>query len=311
MMQTILGSGGDIGKLLAKELGNFTDRVRLVARNPQRVNETDELFKADVTNKEDVLKAVAGSDVVYLTIGFEYNLNVWRKNWPVAMQNVIDACLQHKTKLVFFDNVYLYSKEAIPHMTEDSPINPPTKKGEVREIIFKMLMDAIEQKGLKALVARSADFYGPGAKNSLLSIGVIDNFIKGKKAFWQSDADKIHSMTFTPDAAMATALLGNTDDAYGQVWHLPTSQEKLTGKEYINLVATAMNVKPRYYILNKFLIAMIGLFSKQVKELREMQYQNDQNYFFYIIKFEKRFGIQATSYLHGIKHSISGNSGSV
>ena len=311
MMQTILGSGGDIGKLLAKELGNFTDRVRLVARNPQRVNETDELFKADVTNKEDVLKAVAGSDVVYLTIGFEYNLNVWRKNWPVAMQNVIDACLQHKTKLVFFDNVYLYSKEAIPHMTEDSPINPPTKKGEVREIIFKMLMDAIEQKGLKALVARSADFYGPGAKNSLLSIGVIDNFIKGKKAFWQSDADKIHSMTFTPDAAMATALLGNTDDAYGQVWHLPTSQEKLTGKEYINLVATAMNVKPRYYILNKFLIAMIGLFSKQVKELREMQYQNDQNYFFDSSKFEKRFGIQATSYLHGIKHSISGNSGSV
>lgn len=309
MMQTILGSGGDIGKLLAKELGNFTDRVRLVARNPQRVNETDELFKADVTNKEDVLKAVAGSDVVYLTIGFEYNLNVWRKNWPVAMQNVIDACMQHKTKLVFFDNVYLYSKEAIPHMTEDSPINPPTKKGEVREIIFKMLMDAIEQKGLKALVARSADFYGPGAKNSLLSIGVIDNFIKGKKAFWQSDADKIHSMTFTPDAAMATALLGNTDDAYGQVWHLPTSQEKLTGKEYINLVATAMNVKPRYYILNKFLIAMIGLFSKQVKELREMQYQNDQNYFFDSSKFEKRFGIQATSYLHGIKHSITGNPG--
>ena len=295
MMQTILGSGGDIGKLLAKELGNFTDRVRLVARNPQRVNETDELFKADVTNKEDVLKAVAGSDVVYLTIGFEYNLNVWRKNWPVAMQNVIDACLQHKTKLVFFDNVYLYSKEAIPHMTEDSPINPPTKKGEVREIIFKMLMDAIEQKGLKALVARSADFYGPGAKNSLLSIGVIDNFIKGKKAFWQSDADKIHSMTFTPDAAMATALLGNTDDAYGQVWHLPTSQEKLTGKEYINLVATAMNVKPRYYILNKFLIAMIGLFSKQVKELREMQYQNDQNYFFDSSKFEKRFVRQETS----------------
>lgn len=305
-MQTILGSGGDIGTLLAKELKNYTSRIRLVSRNPKKVNETDELFPADITKRDDVYKAVEGSEVVYLTVGFQYNIKIWRKNWPVTMQNVIDACLHHNAKLVFFDNVYMYSKDAVHHMTEDSPIDPPSKKGAVREQIFRMLMNAMEQKGLKALVARSADFYGPNSKNGVLTICAIDNFKKGKKAFWQSDARKIHSMTFTPDAAKGTALLGNTEDAYGQVWHLPTSAEKLTGKEIIEITANAMNVAPRFYILTNFMIRIIGMFSPLVRELVEMQYQNDRDYFFDSSKFEKRFGIKATTYKEGIRQSVSG-----
>lgn len=303
-MQTILGASGDIGKLLAKELKNYTDSIRLVARNPQKVNDEDELFKADITDRDAVFRAVQGAQVVYLVVGFKYNLKVWKKNWPAVMAHVIEACLQHQSKLVFFDNVYSYSKDCIPHMTEDCAINPPSAKGQVRAQVLKMLMDAVKNKGLKALVARSADFYGPGSKNGLLNISVIDNFKKGKKAFWQSDINKIHSVTFTPDAAKATALLGNTEDAYGQVWHLPTSVEKLTGKEFIVLTASAMNIQPRYYILSKFMIGLIGIFSPVVKELKEMQYQNDRDYFFDSTKFENRFGIKATPYHSGISESV-------
>ena len=43
-MQTILGAGGVIGKELAKSLPEFTDKVRLVGRNPKKVNLTDGLF---------------------------------------------------------------------------------------------------------------------------------------------------------------------------------------------------------------------------------------------------------------------------
>ncbi|MFV0606824.1 MAG: NAD-dependent epimerase/dehydratase family protein [Niabella sp.] len=304
-MQTILGAGGDIGRFLAVELTNYTNKIRLVARTPQRVNDSDELFPADLTNKDAVFKAVEGSEVVYLTVGFKYDINVWQKNWPVVMKNVIDACLHYGAKLVFFDNVYMYAKTAIPHMTEESLIDPPSKKGIVRAKIFEMLMKAIQEDGLPALVARSADFYGPDAKNGLLNIGVINNFQKKKSAFWQSDVHKIHSVTFTPDAAKATALLGNTQDAYGQVWHLPTSKEKLTGKQYIELIAGIMKMKPRYFILNKFLMRLMGLFSPVVKELQEMQYQNDQDYFFDSSKFEKRFGIVATAYEEGLKLAVN------
>lgn len=174
-MQTILGAGGDIGKLLAKELLNYTDRIRLVARNPQKVNNSDELFKADLTKREDVIAAIKDSAIVYLTVGLPYNIRVWQKKWPLIMQYVIEACLLHNVKLVFFDNVYMYDKGAMVHMTEESPVNPPSEKGRVRAQILKMLTNAMKQEALQALIARSADFYGPGAKNGLLNIGVINN----------------------------------------------------------------------------------------------------------------------------------------
>ena len=303
-MQTILGSGGAIGIALAKELINYTPHLRLVSRNPQRVNEQDEILAADLTEKEQVSKAVSGSSVVYLVAGLQYSTRVWKRDWPVIMQNVIEACLERRSKLVFFDNVYLYGPGEIPRMTEQSPVAPGSRKGRVRAILIQMIFEAVKNKGLAAMVARSADFYGPKAKTGILNLSVIDNFNKGKKAFWQSDASKIHSFTYVPDAAKAVALLGNTEDAYNQVWHLPTSPERWTGKDFINEIASQMKVKPRYYILSKTMITILGIFSPIIKELKEMQYQNNQDYFFDSSKFEKRFSLIPTTYRQGISETI-------
>ncbi|MBK8371059.1 MAG: NAD(P)H-binding protein [Saprospiraceae bacterium] len=100
-MQTILGSGGAIGIPLAKELKKYTDRIRLVSRNPKKINETDELFQIDLNDFSQIDTAIAGSEVVYVVIGFEYKLSVWQKIWPSFMKAVIDACTKHKAKLVF------------------------------------------------------------------------------------------------------------------------------------------------------------------------------------------------------------------
>lgn len=67
-MQTILGAGGDVANLLAKELKQYTQQVRLVSRNPKQVNGDDELMALDLSKKENVLKAIEGSEVVYLVI---------------------------------------------------------------------------------------------------------------------------------------------------------------------------------------------------------------------------------------------------
>lgn len=303
-MQTILGAGGDIGIFLAKELTKYTDKIRLVARNPQKVNADDELFTADLTDATAVLNAVAGCEVAYLTVGLPYDYRVWKKQWPVVMQNVIDACCRHHCKLVFFDNVYMYDKNAIPDMWEDSPVNPPSKKGKVRAQLVQMIFDEINTRGLKALIARSADFYGPGAKNGVLNVLVLDNIKKGKRANWQSDVSKVHSVTYAPDAAKATAMLGNSDTAYNQVWHLPTAAERLNGRQFIELAAKTLNRKPSYFVLTPFLITLAGLFSRTIAELKEMQYQNNQDYFFNSKKFCDTFQFTPTSYAEGIKNCL-------
>src|SRR5512133_365445 len=141
-MQTILGANGTIGRILAKELARYTDKVRLVSRNPRRINETDELRPIDLLKPGALDKAVEGSDVVYLTVGLEYKLKVWEQQWPLVMRETIDACIKHNSKLVFFDNIYMYGREAVPHMTEESPVSPASRKGSVRKHISEMLLSA-------------------------------------------------------------------------------------------------------------------------------------------------------------------------
>lgn len=100
-MQTILGSGGAIGRDLAKELKQYTGKIRLVSRNPKAINPDDELYTADISNTETIDKAVEGSEIVYLTVGFEYTTKIWRATWPKVVQATIDACAKYGAKLVF------------------------------------------------------------------------------------------------------------------------------------------------------------------------------------------------------------------
>lgn len=224
-MQTILGAGGVIGTYLAKNLPQYTSQIRLVSRNPKTVNPADEILSADLLNGDQVAKAVQGSEVVYLTAGLPYNLKIWQSQWPVIMSNVIEACIRHRAKLVFFDNVYSYGR--VPGwMSEDTPMNPSSKKGEVRKKLAGMIMDAVKSGALKAIIARAADFYGPNTPLSFATVMIFENFRKGKKAQWLINDRVRHSLTYTPDAGKATAILGNTESAYNQVWHLPTGQKR-------------------------------------------------------------------------------------
>jgi nucleoside-diphosphate-sugar epimerase len=301
-MQTILGAGGAIGNDLAKALKQYTNNIRIVSRTPKKVNENDEIVAADLTDSAVTSAAVKGSEVVYLVAGLQYKVKVWQQLWPKIMQNVIDACIQHNAKLVFFDNVYLYDKDEMHNMTEETPVNPPSIKGKVRAQIAQLLIDAIQSGSLTGMIVRSADFYGPGIGSSALQEMVYKNLKKGKKAMWLADVSKIHSHTYTPDAALATALLANTPDAYNQVWHLPTASEKLTGKEWIELFAKELNVKPRFTTLSPLMVRLVGLFNPVVKEIYELLYQNDRDYYFNSEKYRKRFpGFKITSPQEGVR----------
>ncbi|HLP17080.1 MAG TPA: NAD-dependent epimerase/dehydratase family protein [Bacteroidota bacterium] len=301
-MQTILGSGGAIATELAKALTQYTTSIRLVSRHPKKVNETDELFTADFTDPAQIERAISGSEIVYVTVGFEYKLDVWQRTWPPFMRAVLDACSRQHAKLVFFDNVYMYDIGAIPHMTEESPMRPPSKKGMVRAQIAQMLLDDMKSGKVNALIARSADFLSP--TNSLCVELVYNNFAKGKKANWFIDVNHRHNFTYSPDAGIATALLGNTPDAYGQIWHLPSDRTPLTGKDWITLFAKEMGVEPKYSAMPQWLLTIVGVFVPILREFKEMTYQYNRDYFFDSSKFEKRFGMKPTSPAEAVRGVI-------
>jgi len=302
-MQVILGSGGPIGNDLSKELKKYTNKIRLASRNPKIINDDDELFSCDLTKSIEVDNAVKGCEIAYITVGLQYKTKVWQNQWPLIMKNVITACKKHKTKLVFFDNMYMYHPDKLSPMTEETEISPVSKKGKVRAEIAQMILDEIKSGKLEALIARAADFYGPSITNSVFNEVVFKNLKAGKKANWFCSVNNLHNFTFTPDAAMATALLGNTKTAYKQVWHLPTA-EPITGKEWIENVAKELGVEPKTQVASKFIVTMLGLFNPIMKEFVEMLYQWDRDYNFDSSKFETVFKIKPTSANDAIKQII-------
>jgi len=304
MKHTILGAGGSIGNALTYELLKANENVRLVSRSNYSITGT-ESFKADISSYEETLNSLQDSDVVYLCAGLAYELKVWRELWPKIMQNAIDACKKVNTKLIFFDNVYMYGK-VDGKMTETTPYNPCSKKGEIRVKIATMLENEMKQKNINAIIARSADLYGPFAtKNSVPFILVIDNLMKGKKAQWLIDVNKTHSFSYTIDSAQALHLLSGRDECYNQVWHMPTCNPGIYGKTFIELVAKELGIDAKYSVLRKWMVKMAGLFNKTVNESYEMLYQSEFEYYFDSTKFNDFFNFKPMTYPEGIKETIA------
>lgn len=303
MKHTILGAGGAIGTPLANELLKHGESVRLFSRSGF-TTQGAESFKGDLTSYEDTLRAVKDSDVVYLLAGLAYDYNVWKEKWPVIMQSAINACKESDAKLIFFDNVYMYGKVE-GKMTETTPYNPCSKKGELRTKIATQLEEEYKSGNLNAIIARAADFYGPySAKTSVLYILVISALMKGSSAKWMVNDSTKHSFSYTLDCSKALYMLANKKEAFNQVWHLPTTNPGFDGKTYIELTAKELGVKPSYTVLRKWMIKSAGLFDKTISELYEMLYQNESDYYFDSTKFENVFNYKPVSYQVGIKETI-------
>lgn len=299
-MITLLGAGGAIGTELAKLLTAKNEPIRLVSRTPHPFPGATENVSADLSDLDQTLRAVTGSRLVFLLAGLKYDHRVWADLWPRIMTNSIEACKRSGAKLVFFDNVYMYGKVDGP-MIEQTPLNPCSKKGEIRKKIAATLESEWRSGALTAMIARSADFYGPQTENSVPNLLVFKPFSVGKTASWLVNDEVPHSFTYTPDAALALVRLTERDSAWNQVWHLPTSPHPPTGRELIHLAAKEFTVPPKYRVLNRFMIRLAGLFNPIVRESYEMLYQSEYPYLFDSSKFAKEFGFSGTTYAEGIK----------
>jgi nucleoside-diphosphate-sugar epimerase len=301
-IHTLLGGNGTIATELIPILQSSGQQIRLFSRKPKPV-EGAELIAGDVLSRDDVFRAVKGSEVVYLLVGLEYNKKIWKSSWPVIMRNTIDACKSAGARLVFFDNVYMYGIVK-GKMTESTAFHPVSIKGGIRAEIDEMLLKEMNEGHLQAIIAKSADFYGPRAKTtSVASIMIFDKMKNGKTAQWFVNANQPHSFTYTPDAARGLYLLATTPTAYGQTWHLPTASPALTGNQFVAIAAKYMHVKSRVQVLPKWLIQFLGLFVPIMKELGEMAYQNEFSYEFDSSKFEKAFNFRPTTYEDGIRQT--------
>ncbi|WP_295720918.1 NAD-dependent epimerase/dehydratase family protein [Mucilaginibacter sp.] len=299
-MHTILGAGGAVANALTRELMNTNETIRLVSRKPVKITGKNITWqKADLLNYDEVLAAAQGSTVIYLVAGLVYDKDIWKAQWPVVMQNVINATKATGARLIFFDNVYMYGLVNGP-MKEDTPYHPNSAKGETRAGIATMLMDEVKAGNIRASIARAPDFYGTDSLNSFVDMMVLTKNAAKQTAQWIGDPEKKHNFIYIPDAGKAMFLLGQNPDSDNQIWHLPTAPA-ITGKQFIDIAARVYQVKPKFMRVSKFMLWLIGLFQKVVMGTVEMYYQYNHDYIFDSSKFEKAFNFKPTSYEDGLR----------
>jgi nucleoside-diphosphate-sugar epimerase len=305
---TILGAGGAIGNELVKFLAERKQPFRLVGRNPRTIPGATETVAADLTDRDQTIRAVAGSNLVHLLVGLKYDHKVWEEMWPRVMSNTIEACKRAGARLIFFDNVYMYGRVS-GSMTEETPFNPCTRKGEIRAKIATALIDEWRAGTLTGMIARAADFYGPDTRNGVPNVLVFEPFSRKQRASWLVNDSVPHSFTYTPDAAQSLVRLAESATAWNQTWHVPTTPKPLTGKEFVTLAAKEFGMAAKYRVLSRSIVRVAGWFNPKVAESYEMLYQSDSPYLFDSSKFAREFDFAGTPYADGIRTTATSYKG--
>ncbi|GAB3652728.1 SDR family oxidoreductase [Echinicola sediminis] len=285
-LHTVLGANGAMGQAVYKELQRRQVNFRLVSR--KRMRDFPESRTADLLNKEETCRAIQGSQYVYLCVGLPYSAKVWQVQWEIIMQNVIAACADQGARLIFLDNVYMYSNPLPIPFDEQTPQSPASKKGLVRMKIAEMLMQAIGQGKIQGLIGRSADFYGEGAINSVLYISILEKMQQGKSPLSLSKGNVKHTYANIQDNAKALVALALDEDCYGEVWHLPVSAP-ITLHEIVEILNQALETDHRLKVMPKMLLKVLSWFIPILKESSEMQYQFEEEYIMSFEKFRSKF----------------------
>lgn len=303
-LHTVLGSSGAIGRAVIQELQNRNLPIRAVERSVKIKGV--ETITADLLDIEQTKKALQGSTHVYLCIGLPYSSAVWLTQWPKIMQNTIDACIAVDAILIFFDNVYMYGPPplTIP-FDENHKQNPITKKGMARKQTADMLLKAIKENKLKAVVGRSADFYGPNAVNSQFYISFLERMLIDKAPQAISKSGIKHTYAYTVDNGKALVALAVSPTTYGEVWHFPVG-EPITIEEVAAIFNKELGKNYKISFLPSFMRKILSLFVPVLKEVGEMLYQFNSEYQMSFVKFKKQFPeFKVTPYEQGIKEMIN------
>lgn len=301
-MQTVLGANGQIATELARELRRqYTGDVRLVSRNPRKVNEADSVVSANLLDASQTVEAVKGSDVVYFTAGLPPDTLLWETRFPVMLRNALDASRAAGARFAYFDNTYMYPQDDRLQV-EDTPFAPVGRKGRVRATMASMVLEEMARGEIPVLIGRAPEFYGPGKTQSFTNALVIDRLTAGQKPRVPVRDDTRRTLIWTPDASRALAALGNAPDAFGQTWHLPCWDDRPTYREFVTMASAVFGRAPSWSVIGKWTLTAAGLFSKQVREIRELLPRYEQDNLFDSSKFKRRFaGFEVTSYRDGLE----------
>jgi nucleoside-diphosphate-sugar epimerase len=299
----ILGTGA-IGRAVAEELVRRGESVRMLNRSGKmdEVPAGVEVIASDLYDPANVREVTRGAKVVYQASQPPYHQ--WVEKFPLLQKSIIDGLTDSEAKLVIVENVYMYAEADGKPMTEDTPYNAHTRKGRVRAAISTTAFAAHKEGRVRVSAARGGNFFGPWGTDSTMGARVVYPLLRGKPAQLIGRTDVPHTHTYVKDFGAALVILGERDQADGQVWHVPNDQPRMTQGELVRLFAEEAGLEPSMSSMGKLMMSIGGFFIPEAKETVEMMYEFEKPFVIESSKFENTFGLKATPMRTAIKETV-------
>ncbi|AGW91655.1 hypothetical protein N234_16620 [Ralstonia pickettii DTP0602] len=229
----LIGGGGFIGSRLALRCLSAGFSVRVadvhVPVAEQRAAGDIEYVAGDFSETSDLDRMLDGVDVVVHLVHKAMLLGLDSSVLPEIQRNVVpavklfDRCLDYPhTRLVFVSSggtVYGDPDERWP-LAEDAALRPISVYGTSKSMIEKVLGLYVAQRGLRGIVVRPGNAYGPGQlpfKGQGLIPTVMASALQGKPVTIYGDGTAIRDYVHVDDIArgiVAAIQAGTNGEAY-------------------------------------------------------------------------------------------------
>jgi nucleoside-diphosphate-sugar epimerase len=308
MHSTRVGSGihvifgaGPVGISLAEELVERGRSVRLVTRSGRGQSISGvERASADAADQKQAAGAAEGARVVYHAVGADYGH--WPELLPPIMAGLIHAAASTGARLVYADNLYAYGPVDRP-LTEDLPAGATGPNGRLRAKLAETLLEAHRSGELQATIGRSSDFFGPRVRLSTMGERVFDPVLRSKPAQVIGAPDQLHTYTFIVDFVRALAVLGEREEAAGEVWHVP-SAPTVTTRQFVELIAQQVGRRVGVQVTPSWIIRALGLVNPTLRAVAEQLYQSEGPFVVDHAKFARAFGTETTPHREALQRTL-------
>ncbi len=269
----VIFGAGQIGAPLAEMLVKRGHDVRMIRRSPGTAPAGVHLRTGDATDPVFVTEATAGASVLYHCMNPEYSAAIWARELPRMRQALTAAAAKHGARIVLLDNLYMLGRPRGTMLSESSPIDPCSKKGEIRAREWQAWLDVHRKGNALVTCGRGSDFYGPGATQSYFGDAFMPKALGSHTALTLTKLDTPHTYHYTLDVAEGLVTLGEAQEAaYGRWWVLPCAPAEST-KAMIARLGDAMGHELKIQAMPSIAMNGLGLFMPVLRELGEMGYQ--------------------------------------
>jgi nucleoside-diphosphate-sugar epimerase len=308
----IFGAAGAVGRTVGAELQRKGIPFRAVGRTRAKLEQAfgqmrmAEIHEADLSDFRSAGAAARGADTLIYTVGVPFTAFHLH---PKLMRTALDAAAVVKIqRIVVISSVFSYGRPQTRTVSETHPRSPQTAKGRMRKEQEDMALEAQRQGTLQAMVVHLPDFYGPHADYSLAN-PILRAALKRQKANWLGPLDAPHEFLYVPDAGPVIVSLAGRADCYGEAWNFGGAGE-IAGRQFLAMAYREAGAEPKWRTAGRNLLRVAGLFQPAMRELAEMYYLQETPVILDDSKLVRKLGgVNKTTYLEGIRHTLSWMSG--